>query len=529
MIRRFKIYQQLLLGFLFISSMPSVVFLGVTYYYDSTAAKRSLDNAVRQGERRINTLLEKAEATLMDVAEYVDYADPNAVEQLQKIVYDEPLFREIGLINTDDYLVVTNLGRIDPPRFVKPEERSNPDDRSLQILGPFKTAIMQEESLILALPIDQGEVNVLVDPSILIADWGSSIPLELGPGGYFAYISKNTGQILSSLGDLPTGDISTLDGQEHYFQAMATSQRDDVLVVGGVSKSSIFRRWREQLLIVIPISVLCSGLLMVLLARLMKQSMALDHDLRIGLKNQELVAHYQPVVDLETGQYVGIEALLRWYHPQQGVLSPNLFIPIAEQTGLINLIGEWLIKTAAQEYADLFQAVPGFYISINVSPIQIRSGSLDQVITWLRNNNVVSPERFVFEVTESVIVHNYGTTASDALARLRQLGGRISLDDFGTGYSGLNYLHQFQVDQIKLDRFYVAAIHRDPLLTHILETIIDLGHKLEVTLVAEGIETEEQRQFLRERGVQYGQGWLFARPMPLQETKAAIYQNRATA
>ncbi|MEM1366981.1 MAG: EAL domain-containing protein [Cyanobacteria bacterium P01_H01_bin.15] len=525
--RRFKVYGKFLLGLFCISLIPPAAFTSVTYYYDLSREKNSLITAVARGEKRINALLSSAEATLSDVAKYVDPTDPEASDLLQREVYNEPLFREIGIIDGNGYLTMTNLGKLDSPIFIEPERRANLNDENLQILGPLKTSLMQEKSLILTLPVvERGEINVLVDPSILTADWGSSIQEDLGPEGYFAYINQKTGEILSSLGELPSQQLPLTNRNASFIQSVVTSQNAQVLVVGGISKASILRQWRDQLLIVIPISSFCSALTIFLALRLMKQSMALDHELRIGLKNQEFIVHYQPIVNLKTGQYVGAEALIRWHHPQQGILSPNMFIPIAERTGLITLIGEWLIKTTSQELSNLFQEFSDLYISVNLSPIQVRSRSLDKVILWLRDNVFFSPARCVFEITEAVIVHNYGTTSSDTLARLRQLGARISLDDFGTGYSGLNYLHQFEVDQIKIDRFYVAAINRDPLITHILETLIDLGQKLDVTLVAEGIETEEQRKFLSERGVEYGQGWLFARPTPIGEFEAAIHRNQ---
>ncbi|NJL46161.1 MAG: EAL domain-containing protein [Leptolyngbyaceae cyanobacterium SM2_3_12] len=277
-----------------------------------------------------------------------------------------------------------------------------------------------------------------------------------------------------------------------------------------------------------PITALCSGLLIALSIQFARQSEGLDHELTLGLKNQELVIHYQPILDLNTGACVGSEALLRWYHPEQGVLPPSLFIPIAEKTGLINDIGEWLIKQIAQEQAKLYDQFPGLYTSINFSPSQLDSGRLDPIISWLMNSNLCAPDRFIIEVTETPVVQSASSHASDSLARLRSLGMRIALDDFGQGYSGLSYLHRFDIDQLKIDLYYVAAINKEPQVVEILETIIALGHKLGLTLVAEGIETEEQLQFLRDRGVHYGQGWLFSRPVPIPEFERYLTTHRTT-
>lgn len=518
MIRSLRGRYRLLAWILGASLIPPVLFSGVTFYHDITNARRYLKTTVEQGSQRINSLIQLSNDTLTDVAKDIDPADPLAAKKLQRIVYNNPLFREIGVINSDGYLVLTSLDRVVPPLRVKPEDRSNPGDRTLQIRGPMQTAIMGEESIILGLPTQgQGEVNVVVNPLVLTTSWGSTLHLELGSDGFFAYVNQATGEVLAGSGDIPAGkDIQRSDSPGR-MRVQQLSDQGDVLIVGEISRAWILKEWQQQLMIGGPITALCSGLLMALSIRFAQQSEGLDHELALGLKNEELVIHYQPIIDLQTGHCVGSEALLRWYHPNQGVLSPALFIPIAEKTGLINDIGDWLIKQIAQEQAPLYRQYPELYTSINFSPSQLHSGSLDSTIEWLMDTSPCTPDRFIVEVTETPMVMSTSTNASDTLARLRSLGMRVALDDFGQGYSGLSYLHRFDIDQLKIDLYYVAAINKQPQVVEILETIIELGHKLGFTLVAEGIETAEQLQFLRDRGVHYGQGWLFSRPVPIQE------------
>lgn len=513
----------MILWILAASLIPAAVFLSFSYYHDIARTKVSLETAVNQGVQRIDILLRTADNVLSDVAEDIDPNDPNALSRLQRIVYEYPHFQEIGIINNEGFLILTSLDKVTPPAFIKPENRSNPEAKTLQILGPMKTTIMQKESIILSLPTQgQGEVNALVNPFILTVEWGCPFPSDLGPDGFFAYINRKTGEILAGSGRLPTDaninlNQKNLNQKTDPIRFAELSQNGDVLVIGVVSKAWILNNWKRELLFGGPITALCTGLLLTLFIRLSQRSQSLDHELNIGLRNQEFVVHYQPIINLETGKCVGSEALLRWRHPEQGVLLPDIFIPIAEKTGLINTIGEWLIKRIVQEQAPLYNQFPELYTSINLSPKQLHSGSLDKVILWLLEINLCTLDHFVFEVTETVPAPSSNTNIPETLARLRNLGMRVALDDFGQGYSGLSYLHQFDVDQLKIDRFYVAAINNNPQVTAILETIIELSNRLGFTLVAEGIETEEQRQFLRDRGVHFGQGWLFSRPMPIQE------------
>jgi sensor c-di-GMP phosphodiesterase-like protein len=249
---------------------------------------------------------------------------------------------------------------------------------------------------------------------------------------------------------------------------------------------------------------------------LFRRTQALDYDLKTGLKDDEFELHYQPIVDMKTGACVGSEALIRWRHPEEGMLLPGLFIPSAEKTGLIGPIGEWIVKQAVNEQSPLFDGFPLEYVSINLSPIQLNSGSFDNTIKWL-SEATLTTERFVFEITEKVTIRESQTTAMDALARVRKLGCSVALDDFGTGYSSLSNLLKFDFGYLKIDQQFVRGINQDIRTNSILEAITDLGHKLGVRIIAEGVETKEQREYLLTLGVQYGQGWLFSIPLPVRE------------
>ena len=236
-------------------------------------------------------------------------------------------------------------------------------------------------------------------------------------------------------------------------------------------------------------------------------------DLRSALANQELVLHYQPYVDAITQAVTGCEALLRWNHPLRGMVSPADFIPLAEESGLIVPIGAWVIEEACRQAAHW---AGGQRISLNISPIQFRDRDLPDSILAALQKTGLAPSRLEVEVTETVLVFD-AEAALDILTRIRALGVRIALDDFGTGYSSLNYLWRFPLDKIKIDRSFVWEIdsRRDSQI--IVQAIRDIARGLNMTITAEGVETERQAELLRQTGCQELQGYLFSRPRPAED------------
>jgi diguanylate cyclase (GGDEF)-like protein/PAS domain S-box-containing protein len=245
----------------------------------------------------------------------------------------------------------------------------------------------------------------------------------------------------------------------------------------------------------------------------MKLRRSLQVDLRKALVNKEFELHFQPLVQLDDGKISGCEALLRWYHPERGIIPPADFIPIAEETGLINAIGEWVLRRACAEAATWPADIK---VAVNVSPVQFRNQGLPQaVISALAAANL-APHRLELEMTESVLLQSNETTLR-RLHQLRELGVRISLDDFGTGYSSLSYLRSFPFDKIKIDRAFINDLSSSSEAAAIVQAIVTLATSLDMTTTAEGVETEQQAALLREMGCVEGQGYLFSRPKPRQD------------
>ena len=243
-----------------------------------------------------------------------------------------------------------------------------------------------------------------------------------------------------------------------------------------------------------------------------RQHLALQAELRRALRHQQFELDYQPQFDILTGRPCGVEALLRWRHPEMGVVAPNDFIGTAEQCGLIVPIGQWVCRVACAQAA----AWPGLQLSVNLSPIQLRAPGLVQDVTDALAASGLEPSRLDLEITEGVFLHDTPFTVMQ-LERLRALGVGITLDDFGTGYSSLSYLRMFPFTKLKVDRSFVAPATADRAAACIIGAMINLGRTLGMRVNAEGVETPAQLRLLQNAGCDEVQGFLLARPMRAQQ------------
>ncbi|WP_434669672.1 putative bifunctional diguanylate cyclase/phosphodiesterase [Klebsiella sp. B345] len=243
----------------------------------------------------------------------------------------------------------------------------------------------------------------------------------------------------------------------------------------------------------------------------LQENKSFEDDLLQALDNGEFRVYYQPIADTVNGDIYGYEALVRWFHPVRGVVPPTTFIPIAEKTGMINALGEWVLSTACEEAAKWSSPMK---VSVNVSPIQLINSSLTEVVISVLKRTGLDPHRLDLEITESDIF-NENTRSLEILSQLRELGIQISIDDFGTGYSSLSRLSYFPFDKIKIDRSFVVNIPMQKDDLDIVRLIISMGKSLHMRIVAEGVETEEQLRSLQQLGCDLVQGYLIGKPGPL--------------
>jgi predicted signal transduction protein with EAL and GGDEF domain len=244
----------------------------------------------------------------------------------------------------------------------------------------------------------------------------------------------------------------------------------------------------------------------------------LETDLRDALQRGEFEMYYQPVVNLEENKISGFEALLRWHHPTKGLVSPSEFIPLAEETGLIVPLGEWVIRKACGDA----QSWPSdIRVAVNVSPTQFLNNKLTTFIVSALAASGLAPNRLEIEITESVLMKDNEATLA-TLHQLRGMGVRIAMDDFGTGYSSLSYVRSFPFDKIKIDQCFVRDLKDNPDSISIIRAVTGIGESFGMTTTVEGVETQEQLDTMRSEGCNEVQGFFYSKPMPLGDVPALL-------
>jgi sensor c-di-GMP phosphodiesterase-like protein len=281
--------------------------------------------------------------------------------------------------------------------------------------------------------------------------------------------------------------------------------------------------WRNYL----PFMLLASPLLVYAVYRYYKRQFSLGMELRKAIRANEFHVAYQPLVDILTGDCVGVEALLRWKHPLFGSVVPDIFISVAEETGMIVPLTRHLFFLVARDWSKA--SLPeGFHLSLNIAGEHLESAEIIEDVALLQRNLGTRQPKLLLEITERKVVPG-NQDVLDNIRALQTKGIKIAIDDFGTGHSSLSYLEQFSVDYLKIDRGFIASINTDAVSAPVLDMIIALGIRLGLTLVAEGVETANQVEYLRAKGVRLAQGYFFSPPLSIDALKLWLHAQSQTA
>jgi predicted signal transduction protein with EAL and GGDEF domain len=254
----------------------------------------------------------------------------------------------------------------------------------------------------------------------------------------------------------------------------------------------------------------------------------LENDLRRAIERNEFKVYYQPIIDLQTDDVSGFESLVRWYHPERGLVPPDQFIRIAEETGLIVEVGLMVLRESCRQLRE-WQAsteLSSLTVAVNLSAKQFAQPDLVQQVKEILRETELEPQYLKLEITETVVMEN-AEVARTMLSQLCSLGVQLSIDDFGTGYSSLSYLHRFPVRALKIDRSFIGRMGADGENSEVVKTINTLANNLGMSVVAEGIETEDQLQQLKAMGCRFGQGYIFSRPLMAEAAKLFVQEHRA--
>jgi len=339
---------------------------------------------------------------------------------------------------------------------------------------------------------------------------------------FVASIGQNFPQMW--LKPLPAGsEVTFLDSG--YLVIASRSAQFDLAVVIAIPEHYIFLRVRRAAMYFTPIGLLCGVLLAWAVNYISGIRSSFPSMVKRAAKNREFFVEYQPIVELESRRIIGAEALVRW-KSKIAIVRPDHFIPLAEERGLIHLITEQVIDIVTRDLPRFLEVDPGFEVAINMSAADLRSGRTHELLDKMLAAGGAQPHNIELEATERAFLQ--GPETARLIGDLRQKGFSVAIDDFGTGYSSLACLQSLSLDTLKIDKAFVETIGTDGATSQVVLHIIDMARSLELHMVAEGVETEVQATFLQKCRVQYAQGWLFGKPMPIN-TFCQILQSQSTA
>jgi sensor c-di-GMP phosphodiesterase-like protein len=310
-----------------------------------------------------------------------------------------------------------------------------------------------------------------------------------------------------------------------YIVVVVDSKRYYTAALAAVPMRNLDRRLRSMALLLLPVGAIAGIALALAVGYLARTQMAMPALLRTALRRDELFVAYQPIVDLQTGRWVGAEALVRWRRANGELVRPDLFIPMAEDANLVHFVTERVIELVTLDIAQLVARKLDIYISVNLAPADLHSPDTLPLLLKALGNAGAEPARLHVEATERGFIHT--DSARQLIEDIRAAGIAVAIDDFGTGYSSLALLESFRLDYLKIDKAFVDSVGAGAATSQVVPHIIEMAKSLELTMIAEGVEREEQAQFLREHGVQFAQGWLFAPALPFDALLEGLAKSRA--
>ena len=457
--------------------------------------------------------------TTLESARLDQPCSPAGLKLMQGLALKSGLLVDVGYIK-DGHLLCSSFGIQDIP-VGKPTYVSS---AGFHIRSDFRSPLAPNTKLFVSTKPDSGYsgfVNEAVITDAMADDGSSEILLGLGQHRPILVRGEFREQWLKRIGAADA--LTFVDGP--HLVAWRQSSRFAYGAIVALPQEALTAARVRALLIMTPVGLLAGLAMAWALARLAQRRTSLPALLRQGLERGELSIVYQPIVDLATSRWVGAEALLRWQRIDGEFVSPDIFIPIAEQSGLIDRVTEKVLRLVEESGPAILAHDPDFFVAINLSAHDLGDAHLVERLNDLVDTMRARPANLHVEATERVFLDIAQTRRT--VEALHKAGFKVSIDDFGTGYSSLSYLTDLRMDGLKIDKTFVNTIGTESVTSRVINHIIEMAKSLELWSIAEGVETEQQASYLREHGVKYAQGWLYARPMSAERLCEALKQRLA--
>jgi len=430
---------------------------------------------------------------------------PEHIARMRTLTLDSTSVGEIGYFE-DHLLKCTSWGMTEERIVQLPGDYTTADGIDVTVRmhpmisgGKPKMALQYQAYNVLVDPLRF--VDVIVDPGIRLAianEHGTEIA-ELN--------SPDPGLVRSLIANPRNG----MDSNNLFVVARA----DGWIALATEPRSEISGKLRREQLTLLPVGGFIAAFIVGIVVWFSRKRLSPLGELTLAVQNREFVVHYQPIVELKTGLCVGAEALVRWRRPDGSLVRPDLFIPLAEDSGLIMPITDQVIDAVIHDLGRLLTADRALHVSVNLCADDLKTGRILPVIQKALEHTGISPRQIWLEMTERSFLEI--EAARTTIIRAREIGHSVAIDDFGTGYSSLQYLQGLPLDSLKIDKSFIDTIGKDTATSSVTSHIIEMAKTLNYTIIAEGIETQEELDYLRAREVDFGQGWFFARAMPADE------------
>lgn len=440
------------------------------------------------------------------------------IDRMRRLTIETRSVDEIGFF-IDGQLACTGWGRVDQAvdRYADKYLHEGKADIRLQDgLGLYLDVYPEAQGSTRMLAISRGNHNVLLKPERLVdvlTDTEMTLGIATADGRLLAANRKVDPALVRSIAQ---SDKFGHSG-EHVF---AVSHDGNFRAFASTDRSLVKARVTSELWSLLPVGLTISALLVGLIVWISNQRLSLERELAVRIRRREFCACYQPIMELSTGRCIGAEALLRWRRPDGSAELPDFVIPLAEAQGLIEPLTDLMIECVVTDLAQTLHRKKGLHISINISPSDMQSGRFLRVLDRALDGSGVSPAQIWLEATERGFIH--ARAASKTLKAARARGHLVAIDDFGTGFSSLSLLERLPLDALKIDKSFVEAIGKGAATSVVVPHIIEMAHGLDLSIVAEGVETIEQEAYLRDAGVEFAQGWLYSKALTAPEFLAFL-------